>query len=225
MTKPTGSPPGCVSSRPVVGLRQNEEVKALTEATDAFLAQLMGFNPWDIDFLHMAQKRGMGAMDLSAVRVNGDDPSRFVREWGKPRDWWGRCNRTWRIGTDVHAPVASLRAVETPGDTLTFKRYADRPAQTYTASAKVISQGAAKGYLWIGARGKVTVRLNGQQVMQEENITRYRIGQFQKPVALRSGENLVELRLEPSAGDPQVSAILCDRRNDGDSLEGIRWTA
>lgn len=193
--------------------------------TDAFLAQLMGFNPWDIDFLHMAQKREIGSMDLSAVKVNGDDPSRFVREWGKPRDWWGRCNRAWRIGADAQAPFASLRAVETPGDTLTFKRYVDRPAHTYTASTKVISQGAAKGYLWLGARGKVTALLNGQQVMQEENITRYRIGQFQKPVELRSGENLLELRLEASAGDPQLSAILCDRRNDGDSLEGIRWTA
>ena len=75
------------------------------------------------------------------------------------------------------------------------------------AGVKVMSDGASKAHLWLGARGKVTAYLNGQQVMQEENITRYRIGQFQKPVELRSGENMLTLQVEASAGDPQVSAI------------------
>jgi hypothetical protein len=61
--------------------------------------------------------------------------------------------------------------------------------------------------------------------MQEENITRYRIGQFQAPVELQSGENLLTFRVEASAGEPQLSAILCGKRNDGDTLEGIRWVA
>jgi uncharacterized protein (DUF362 family) len=193
--------------------------------TDAFLAKLMGFNPWDIDFLHMAQKRQMGVMDLSRVQVNGDDPDSHIRVWGKPRDWWGRCNREWRIASDPTAPVAAWRRIETPGDTLRFPRYFDRPAPEYAAAVRVLSDGATKAYLWLGARGKVLVLLNGQQVMQEENATRYRIGQFQAPVELRSGENLLVFCIKPAAGEPLLSAILCGRRNDGDSMEGIRWIA
>jgi uncharacterized protein (DUF362 family) len=48
--------------------------------TDAFLAEPIGFNPWDIDFLQMAQKRGMGSMDLRKPVVSGGDPARDVRE-------------------------------------------------------------------------------------------------------------------------------------------------
>jgi uncharacterized protein (DUF362 family) len=189
--------------------------------TDALLANIMGFNPWDIDFLHMAQKREMGTMDLRNVRVNGDDPGRHTRVWGKPRDWWGRANREWRIAQDD----GPSRRIEIPGDTLRFGRYFDKPAKSYSASVKVISGGAAKSYLWAGARGKLTVFLNGQQVMQEENLTRYRIGQFERRVELRSGENQLVFRLEPTVPEPQLSALLCGRRNDGDSLEGIRWQA
>ena len=193
--------------------------------TDAFLAKLMGFNPWDIDFLHMAQRRQMGSMDLGRVQMNGDDPAPHVRVWGKPRDWWGRCNREWRIASGDKAPLKSWRRIETPGDTLTFSRYFQHPQSVYTAAVRVLSDGASKAYLWLGTRGKVTASLNGQQVMQEENITRYRIGQFQRPVELRSGENLLVFRVEASAGEPQLSAILCGPRNDGDNLEGIRWIA
>jgi hypothetical protein len=43
--------------------------------------------------------------------------------------------------------------------------------------------------------GRVESQLNGETVMVEENLTRYRIGQFQKPVELRSGENLLVFRV------------------------------
>jgi hypothetical protein len=32
-------------------------------AVDALAASLMGFDPWDMEFLHLAQARGMGSMD------------------------------------------------------------------------------------------------------------------------------------------------------------------
>jgi hypothetical protein len=98
------------------------------------------------------------------------------------------------------------------------------PTATYGASARVIAEGSRKAFLWVGVRGRVTALLNGEKVMEEENLTRYRVGQFQKPVELRSGENLLVLRVQ-AAEQPQVSALLVGPRNDGDSLEGIRWSA
>ena len=64
--------------------------------------------------------------------------------------------------------------------------------------------------------------LNGETVLEEENLTRYRVGQFQKPVELRAGENQLVFRVEPRAGEARLSALLVNPRNDGDSVEGIR---
>jgi hypothetical protein len=61
--------------------------------------------------------------------------------------------------------------------------------------------------------------------MREENLTRYRIGQFQKPVELRSGENLLLFRMQAEKISPQLSVLLVRPQNDGDTVDGIRWMA
>jgi hypothetical protein len=73
--------------------------------------------------------------------------------------------------------------------------------------------------------GRVTAILNGQTVMQEENTTRYRVAQFRAPVELRSGENLLVLRVTAVSEAARVSALLVGPRNDGDTVDGIRWFA
>jgi uncharacterized protein (DUF362 family) len=193
--------------------------------TDALIANLLGFNPYDIDFLHMASRRLMGEMELKNVRVNGDDPEHFIRYWAKPRRWWGRCNREWRVASDPAQPMASWRPYSAAGDVLQFARAFPQPAERYAAAVRVRSEGSVKAYLWVGAQGRVGVELNGEQVMQEEAVTRFRIGQFQRPVRLRSGENLLVFKLDAIAGPGQVSALLCGERNDGDSVGGITWSA
>src|SRR5690349_12555463 len=55
-------------------------------AADALVAQLMGFNPWDIEFLHMAEQREMGVM--SGADVIGDDPTPLRKSWSKPKNWY-----------------------------------------------------------------------------------------------------------------------------------------
>jgi hypothetical protein len=77
----------------------------------------------------------------------------------------------------------------------------------------------------MGLRGRVKVELNGQAVTEEENVTRYRIGQIQKPVELKPGENLLVFRIRSERDQAQLSALLVDPRNDGDTVEGIRWMA
>jgi uncharacterized protein (DUF362 family) len=193
--------------------------------TDALVAKLLGFNPYDIDFLHMASQRLMGTSDLGSVQVNGDDPERLIRHWGKPRRWWGRCNREWLVTDDPAQPVPAWRRYQAVGDVLNFRRIFTQPAQRYSAAVRVRARGSLKAYLWVGARGRVAVELNGERVLQEEAITRSRVGQFQRPIRLRSGENQFVFKVEPVGGDAQVSALLCGERNDGDTVEGINWMA
>jgi hypothetical protein len=188
-------------------------------AADALAAYLTGFNVNDIEFLHMAAAREMGSMDLDRTDVAGDDPSKFRRTWGKPRNWYGRCNREWRVTRNSETPMESWPRYTSPFDTLRF----DQPG-THTAAVRIRSDQTRKAWLWLGLKGQVVAQLNGATVLEDENVTRYRIGQFQKAVELRSGDNLLVLRVTPVEGPAQVSALLVGHRNDGDSVEGIRWT-
>lgn len=195
-------------------------------AADALVAKLLGFNPWDIEFLHMAQQREMGHMDLDKADISGDDPTPLIKSWGKPKNWYGRANREWRLTADAAAPLASWTSYTAPIDTLDFakwQRQSNAQGGSYAAAVKVIAEGHRKAYLWVGVRGHVTAELNGETVMSEENLTRYRIGQFQKPVELRSGENLLLFRVQAEKISPQLSVLLVRPQNDGDTVDGIRW--
>jgi uncharacterized protein (DUF362 family) len=188
-------------------------------ATDAVLSQLIGFNSWDIEFLHMASQRQMGTMDFGKIDVVGDEADRLERYWAKPRHWFGRANREWRISTDPAVDLAAWKRVTIPTDTLRL------PGPGGAAAVRVHADGHSKAFLWVGLHGRVTATLNGETVMQEENRTRYRIGQFRQPVELRSGENLLVFRVEALEDEARLSAHIIGPRNDGDSLKGIRWTA
>jgi hypothetical protein len=194
-------------------------------ATDAVIANIMGFQPWDIEYLHMTSRRQMGTMDLRGVDVIGEEPDRVRRRWGKPANWSGRCNREWLLTQDASAELKAWQSFTSPVDTLHFAAWRPpSPSATYRSAARVIADGTRKAYLWVGARGKVTGFLNGEKVMEEEGATRYRVGQFQKAVELRSGENLLVFEVKPLTGQADLSALLVGPANDGDTLEGIRWT-
>jgi uncharacterized protein (DUF362 family) len=198
-----------------------------TVAVDAVAASIMGFNPWDMDFLHLAIQRDLGTMDFGKIDVVGDEPDRVRHRWGKPRPWWGRGNREWLVSRDAAAELATWARYTAPTDTLHFVKAAGEapPETTCGAAVRVRAEGRRKAFLWVGVRGRVAALLNGEQVMQEENTTRYRVGQFQKEVELRSGENLLVFRVQAISGEPQLSALLVGPRNDGDTVEGIRWSA
>ena len=196
-------------------------------ALDAFAARLIGYQPGDIDYLHMATLRGMGSMDLDRVEIAGDDPERLRRKWSKPRNWYGRCNREWRVTADAAASMETWQRLTARGDTLHLAAWKPAAAEdaAYRAAVRVMASGSRKGFLWVGARGRVAATLNGQKVLEEEGATRYRIGQFQAPVELRPGENLLVFEVKSLGGVADLSALVTGPDNDGDSLEGIRWAA
>jgi uncharacterized protein (DUF362 family) len=196
-------------------------------ATDALAAHLMGFLPTDMEFLHMAALRQMGTFDLRNVTVVGDEPEKSRRMWGKPRNWHGRCNREWLVTQDPTAEMKAWSRVTAAGDTLHLADRLKQDSETplYRAAVRVVAEGYRKAFLWIGAAGRVTAHLNGEKVLEEEGITRYRVGQFQTPVELRPGENLLVCELKPLSGRAALSALLVNPRNDGDSVDGIRWMA
>ena len=196
-------------------------------AVDAAVGYLLGFNPWDLEFLHMAAQRGLGNRELSSVDFAGDEPDRFRQTWAKPKNWYGRCNRDWLVTRDPEAPLESWSRHTIPTDTLHFAKWgAAKPpvGSAFGAAVRVHADGHRKAQLWTGASGRVTACLNGEMVLERDADTRYRIGQFRTPVELRPGENLLTFRLLATNGEPRLSALLVGPRNDGDTVEGIRWS-
>jgi uncharacterized protein (DUF362 family) len=193
-------------------------------AADAMAAYLLGFNPLDIEYLHMAQARGTGCPDLAASDVRGDDPGVLRASWIKPGDWHGRGNREWKVTGRPDTPVETWTRYTSPTDSLQFAAAAGE-APSYAASVRVTAAGHRKAFLWIGLAGRMTASLNGEQIMQAEGLTRYRVGQFRKAVELRPGENRLEFRVQPAAAAPRLSVLLVGPRNDGDTLDEIRWAA
>jgi hypothetical protein len=185
-------------------------------ATDAMAAHLLGFNAWDMEFLHLAAQRDLGIMDLARIDARGDDPSGLRAMWGKPRGWYGRANREWLISPDAAAPLASWKRYTAPADTLNLARVG-----AAGAAVRVRAEGHRKAWLWLGIRGRATASLNGHAVLRESCDTRFRPGQFQAAVELKSGDNLLVFRVEPLAGQALLSAQLVGPRNDGDTVEGI----
>ena len=196
-------------------------------AVDAAVGYLLGFHPWDLEFLHMAAQRGMGNQDFEAIDFIGDEPDRFRRPWAKTKNWYGRCNREWLVTRDPDAPLEEWTRHTIPTDTLHFARWdgtRSLAGATFGAAVRVRSEGHRKAYLWTGASGRVSAHLNGEKVLEREAVTRYRIGQFRTRVDLRPGENLLKFRVRAMNDEARLSALLVGPRNNGDTVEGIRWS-
>jgi uncharacterized protein (DUF362 family) len=197
-----------------------------TVAVEATVATLLGFKPGDIDYVRMGAARGLGTYDVSRIEIVGEELDRLVRPFMKPRNWYARCNREWRVSRDTEANLASWTRHTSFGDTLYADKALGGPVTDFAASAKLRSDGNRKGFLWLGLNGKATVLLNGERIMEEENVTRYRVGQFQKAVELRPGDNHLLFRVH-SAGDqsPQLAVVMVNPQNTGDNLDGVEWSA
>ena len=194
-------------------------------AADAVVARLLGFNPLDIDYLHMGAARGLGTLDLNQIEVVGDELDRLARPWVKPKSWYARCNREWAVTGKPESDETTWKRHTSAGDTLNFAASLAGSAPSFAAAAKVRADGNRKGFLWLGLTGKVTVTLNGVTLLEDRNTARHRVGQIQQAVELRPGENRFVFRVD-TVGDrpPLLSAVLIGPSNSGDSLEGARWT-
>jgi len=195
-------------------------------AADALAARLMGFNEEDIEYLRMAEQRGMGALRLDKADIAGADPVRLMRGWAKPSAWHGRGNRFWRVSPGWGTPEPSWTPYTAPTDTLHLAQWAHRRVaggSRFTAAATALAGGYMNAWLWAGFQGKLRLRLNNDTVFDLENRTRYRVGQYQYPVALRPGLNRFVCELEATSATPQLSLLVVTGQNNGDTPREFQW--
>ena len=194
-------------------------------ALDALAATLIGFKPADIDYLHMAAARGLGSYDLKNIEVVGDEPDRYYRKWDKPRSWYARSNREWRVTRDPSAEVRNWTRHTSFGDLLDLTAAAGGEAPAYAATATVKSDGARKGFLWLGLTGAGD---GGAEWPPDHAGRGGRRGSGSGSSSSRSSFDLGTTRLSSGSsrrtGGP-AGALLVGPENNGDSLEGATWTA
>jgi len=96
-------------------------------AVDAVGASVMGFNPWDMDFLHLSAAKGFGTFDMDKITVVGRSIEEVKYDFAKPRKYTaagfyiGRGNRTWLINgpyhtTDMEADSLGGESTILPGE-------------------------------------------------------------------------------------------------------------
>ena len=71
--------------------------------------------------------------------------------------------------------------------------------------------------------GRLEAGLNGEKLFAGESADPCHVGQFKVPVELGGGENRLTFRVSAPDGAPRLSALLTGPRNDGDTMEGIRY--
>jgi uncharacterized protein (DUF362 family) len=194
-------------------------------AIDSVVTKIMGFNPWDFEYLHLAAQRDIGTMDSGRIEVIGDDPGRATRRWAKNTVWHGRCNREWLVTGNPSAPTRSWKRVTIPTDTLHLAKVAGEaaPGTAYAAAMRVRADGTRKGFLWLGVHGRLSAVVNGNKVLEEESTAACHVGQYKVPIELKPGDNRLEFQVRGLQEAPQVSALLVGAGNDGDTIEGIRY--
>jgi len=152
------------------------------------------------------------------IEVVGEEPDKYYKKWGKPRTWYARAIREWKVSGDPSADARNWKPYTSFGDVADLAAAAGSAAPVYAATATVKADGAKKGFLGAGFSGKGTVELNGRQIMAEDGSPRTRVGQYKQPVELQAGENKLVFKVNSTDGKAALGALLSGPENDGEDL-------
>jgi len=222
-------------------------------AVDAISAQVIGLNPFDLEYLTLATRRGLGQCDPARIAVAGDDLAAVYTRLEKyradeGRGHYGQGCRTWLLkGPFPHrrdAPDAEFIDVRHPGalpgqngwsagvyfgdDKIDLDRYFDDPANcavyAYTELTVPRDQTAE---LWVGSDDGMSLWLNGERVYAHRGRRRHRLPNERLTVPLRAGTSALLVRADQARGRFDFSVNICepeeDERYDGSRVAGLRF--
>jgi len=85
----------------------------------------------------MANARGLGSFDLKDIEVVGEEPDKYYKKWGKPRTWYARAIREWKVSGDPSADARNWKPFTSFGDVADLAGAAGSAAEVYAATATV----------------------------------------------------------------------------------------
>ena len=132
-----------------------------------------------------------------------------------------RGNRVWLVRGDGSQGWQRYESEERYIDLARHFQGGDvRKAQV---KAEVNSGEAQAGMLWASADGRMTVRMNGEAILERATAIGHQFAEHQIPISLTKGLNLLEIDLERGAEGFGFTALLCE--GSGDTLRGIEYRA
>jgi len=186
-------------------------------AADSVGLQVMGFNPWDVDYLHYAAAKGFGVWRPDRIEVAGTPIEQVHRKFARASGRIGvafvsRGNRDWlvRPGSD-----GIWSAHESEERRVDLDMCFENGEASGWAAVQVRSTRDQAGQLWGSSDGPMRVWLNGEPVLDMAPAAGYRLGEHKVDIALRRGLNALLLRVERGKDGFGFTALLCDEEGNG----------
>lgn len=201
-------------------------------AADAVGSAVMGFNPLDLDYLYYAAHKGFGTLDLGQIALAGgpiDPVYRRFRSAAGRKDiaFAARGNWSWRVQDGNGGPWQVCHSQERYID-LT-RLLANPTLERARAEVDVIAGDVQEGQLWASGDGRLRIELNGEVVVDKQTDAVHQFAEFQIPIRLEPGSNLLRVSVERPPGQSMspgnaplgFTALLCDE--EGHRLPGIEY--
>lgn len=223
-------------------------------AVDAISAQLLGLNPFDIEYLTLAAYKGIGQVDPAYIKVKGSPldhvATRFVKS---PADWgrghYGQGNRTWVLkGPFVRTQqeagkefIDPQNPQAVPGqndwsapvyfhdDRIDLDKYYDDPFDCVVyAYAEFNAMKNQAAEMWIGSDEGLKVWINGEAVYEHEGRRRHNLPNERIAIQIKEGANTLLVRADQTRSRYDFSLNICeieaDERYDGSRVAGLQFT-
>ena len=193
-------------------------------AADAVGSTVMGFNPMDIDYLYYAAQKGFGTFNPDEIDIVGNPIEKVKRAFKRAAGRKGigfatRGNRRWLV-KDVAAE--NWQVFESEERYIDLARhFGENKTTSACASVEVFSKCTQKGQLWASADGKMTVELNGENILTKETEAGHQFAEYQIDIELKEGINRLSVYLERSENGFGFTTLLCN--DDGDGLFDIEY--
>ena len=197
-------------------------------AVEATTLRIMGFNPADIEAMHLVQAKGMGFWEEENIKIIGSPVRKVRRNFVKHSSWDGigfqnylmnGPHKAADLDEDILGGEADIKPkkgkVSAGKKWWVFKHpYAypeayvslnenveDDLTNTITyAYVCVKSPRVQQGFLEFGFDDGAKVYLNGEQIFHEDGPKKYSIGEYHIPITLKKGKNHLLIKLKNRYG-------------------------
>jgi len=200
-------------------------------AVDAVGTYAMGFNPWDIEYLHLSRNKGFGkTLDLKQITIDGPGPDEIRHEFTKPTAKTyripGRGIRTWLL----NGPHYGSKGIEhnylgeeesasptagafSSGKAWTifqdytdymdlFRHYEDPGYCSSYAFTRIIAERPMKDvHLRFGSVDGIKIWLNGKSIYANNDTGDFAWQEEDLPINLVAGENRLLVKIKNATAD------------------------
>jgi len=218
-------------------------------AVDAISAELIGLNPDDIEYLTLAEMRGLGVASTDRIEVRGEEVERVSRRFEKSpgeADRYGQTPKVWTIRgpfptgdpAEEFLDPSDLSVVTGEDgwsepiyfydDRIDLRRPLGKPTNCIAyAYTDFVAPRDEPAELWVGSGEHMAVWIDGEKVYGFEGARRHEIPLDKQPIRLTKGKHGLLVKVYQTFGDFDFSLNICeaeeDPRYEGNRVRGLKF--